>query len=132
MPAPTVALVDLAVRSATILPHVDTLEVLLVPHKYEQHVRSSRNCTASDRLHYPDALQKFRTRTSSGNSVIYNSNFPGLRGGNFFIASVAHLISLQWYQSCSCCIVGSNVCVWRYCVDVDQTLLPFHVAVMVV
>jgi hypothetical protein len=65
------------------------LEVLHLLHKYEQHVRSSRNCTAGDRLHYPDVLQKFRTRTSSGNSVIYNSSFPGLRGGNF-------CLSLAW------------------------------------
>jgi hypothetical protein len=31
----------------------------------------------ADRLHYLDALQKFRTRVSSGNSVIDNRSFPG-------------------------------------------------------
>ena len=43
----------------------------------------SRNCTAGFHLHYTDALQKFRSRASSGNPVIYNCSNPGLCGRNF-------------------------------------------------
>jgi hypothetical protein len=58
---------------------VDTLEVLHLLHEDKPHMRRSCNCTAGDRLHYPDVIQKFCTRTSSGNSVIYNNSFTGLR-----------------------------------------------------
>jgi hypothetical protein len=82
-----VALADLAVWSATLLPRTcGYLEVLHLLQEDEPHVRRSRNCTAGDGLHYPDALQKFRTRASSGNSVIYNSSFPGLCSGNFYLS----------------------------------------------
>jgi hypothetical protein len=57
---------------------VDTLEVLPLLHEDEPHVRRSRKYTAGDRLHYPNALQKFCTRASSGNSMIYNNSFPSL------------------------------------------------------
>jgi hypothetical protein len=84
---PMVALADLAVQNAMLLPRsVDTLEVLHLLHEDEPHVRRSCNYTAGDRLHYPDALQKFRTRASSGNSVIYNSSFLGLCDGNFYLS----------------------------------------------
>jgi hypothetical protein len=62
---------------------MDILEVLHLLHEDEPHVRRSCNCTASDRLHYPDTLQKFRTHASIGDSVIYKNNFLGLCGGNF-------------------------------------------------
>jgi hypothetical protein len=65
---------------------VDTLEVLHLLHEDEPHVRRSCNCTAADRLHYLDALQKFRTRSSSGNFMIYNNSFPGLCGENFYLS----------------------------------------------
>jgi hypothetical protein len=79
MPTSTIALADLAVWSVTLLlVHVDTLEVLHLLHEDEPHVRRSCNCTVGDQLHYPNALQKFRTRASTSNSVIYNNNFSGL------------------------------------------------------
>jgi hypothetical protein len=65
---------------------VDTLEVLHLLHEDEPHVRRYCNYTAGDRLHYPDALQKFHTRASSGNYVTYNSSFPGLCGENFCLS----------------------------------------------
>jgi hypothetical protein len=66
--------------------HVDTLEVLHLLHDDEPHMRRSHNCSTGNRLHYPDALQKFRTRASSGNSVIYNSSFTRLCSGKFYLS----------------------------------------------
>src|SRR4051812_8686543 len=44
-----------------------------------------------ERLHYLDALHRFRNCPSSGNPVIYDNGNPGIRGRIFLIcASVAY------------------------------------------
>ena len=45
----------------------------------------SRNCIACYRTIYPDALQKFRARASSGNPVIYNSSSSWFTGRKSFV-----------------------------------------------
>ena len=66
-PTPAVALVDLALQIAMFLHvRVDTLEVLHLQHKDEPFVR----LFGEDLFIYIDALQNFRTRTSSGNPEI--------------------------------------------------------------
>ena len=42
--------------------------------------------SGEDLFDYIDELQKFRTRASSGNSVIYNCSNPGLCGRNFLFS----------------------------------------------
>ena len=54
----------------------------------------SRNCIACYRTIYPDALQKFRTRASSGNFVIYSSNDLGLCGWKFFFVFATHILNV--------------------------------------
>jgi len=72
-----VVLGDLAARSATLLPVcVDTLAVLHLRHKDELFVGLSDEVP----FDYIDVLKKFRTRTPSGNPVIYNCSNPGLCG----------------------------------------------------
>ena len=58
---------------------VDNLEALHLQHKDEPFVGLS----GEDLFDYIDALQKFRTRASSGNPVIYNCSNPGLCGRKF-------------------------------------------------
>jgi len=71
---------DLAVQSAALLTvRVDTLEVLHLRHKDEPFMGLS----GDDLFDYIDALQKFRTRASSDNFVIYNCSNIDLCCRNF-------------------------------------------------
>ena len=74
------ALMDLTVRSATpLLVCVDSLEMLHLLHEDEPFWGHS----GEDQISYINVLQKFCTRESSGNPVIYNCSNPGLRRRKF-------------------------------------------------
>ena len=74
----------------------------------------------------------FRICASSGNPVIYNNSVPVLRG-RFFCASIAYLVTLQWYRS-RCCLVMDSGCVhMEICGLLDWSMIWFHdLAAMVV
>ena len=95
---------NLTVPSAMLLSvHVDTLEVSHMMHKDEPLMRrfSQLHWRLSSARHR--ALQKFRTRTSSGNSVISNCSIRGLSDRNFFVFATPYPNSGFRADAALCC-----------------------------